>query len=423
MAEMLPSLMVPVHSWLRRSSHREWLNFQGRRLLDFSKPSRMETGFGPLDFEGRLPPGARPDTILTARMTHTYAIAGMRGLPGCLPLAEHGVASLRASPLRDAEYGGWFTALPADDASAEDLRKQNYLHAFIALASASATVAQIPDAEKLLQEAITVWEKHFWSEKEGVFRESFAQDWTDEENYRGANSNMHSVEACITVGDVTGNPVWRDRALRIAGRFVHTLARASDYHLREHYDRNWTWLEDYNRDKPTDDLRPCGLTPGHFVEWSHLLLKLEASLLRHEGQAPAWLLPDAEGLFATGMQAGWSRNETGGLLYTVTDALEPVVENKPHWCQAEALTATAALLKRTGNTRYETWYRRVWDFIDLHMIDRRHGGWIQELDKDNHPSEAVYKGKADLYHAWQATLNPRLPLSPCFATAVSELAD
>lgn len=121
------------------------------------------------------------------------------------------------------------------------------------------------------------------------------------------------------------------------------------------------------------------------------------------------------------MKAGWSRSGTGGLLYTVDFQLEPAVQNKPHWCQAEALTAAAALLKRTGHAPYETWYRKIWDFIDLHMIDRRLGGWIQELDADNHPSEVVYPGKADLYHAWQATLNPLLPLSPSFATAISEL--
>lgn len=420
MAEMLSSLMVPVSSWLRSSVHRRWLDHQGLRLLGFSQSARMQTGFGPLDSEGHLVEDAKPDTTLTARMTHSYAIAGMRGIPGSISLADHGVVALRGG-LRDAEHGGWWAGLPTDLSSPQEQRKQNYLHAFVVLAASSATVAHIRGARELLNEAAALWESRFWSEEEGVFRESFSPDWSEEENYRGANSNMHSVEACMAVADVLEAPIWRHRALRVIERFIRQLARENDYAVREHFDRNWNYLSDYNRDKPTDDLRPFGLTPGHFVEWSHLLLKLEAALLRHEGDAPSWLLTDSIGLFNAGMNAGWNRDGTEGLLYTVDDTLEPVVHNKPHWCQAEALTAAAALLKRTGHTDYEKWYRRIWDFIALNMIDRREGGWLQELDAANHPSEVVYAGKADLYHAWQSTLNPLLPLSPSFATAVREL--
>lgn len=410
--------MLPASSWIRRSVHRRWLDHQGFRLLDFSKTSRMTTGFGPLDNEGKLPADARPDTVVTARMTHVYAIATMRGVPGCLPLAEHGIDALNDA-LRDPQNGGWWTALPSDLASAQDRRKQNYLHAFVVLAAASACVAAVRGAEALLTEALEIWETHFWSEEEGVFRESFAQDWCDEEDYRGANSNMHAVEACMAVADVLDAPVWRARALRVPERFIHHLGRENGYAVPEHFNRSWTCLRDYNHDRPTDDLRPFGMTPGHFVEWSHLLLKLEAALLRQNGTAPAWLLTDAISLFEAGMKAGWNRSETGGMLYTVDFELEPVVRNKPHWCQGEALTAAAALLKRTGHARYETWYRRIWDFIDLNMIDREKGGWRQELDADNHASEVIYPGKADLYHAWQATLNPLLPLAPSFATAVA----
>ncbi|OUI94004.1 sugar isomerase [Acetobacter indonesiensis] len=420
MAEMLPSLMVPTSSWLRSTPHRYWLEYQGLRLLDFSKASRLNDGFGALDNQGKLVPDAQPDTTLTARMTHSYATATIRGLPGCRMLAAHGVQSL-LGPLRDAEHEGWFGGLTNGRPTETQQRKQNYLHAFISLAASTAVVARLPGAAQLLEQATSVWETHFWSEEEGVFRESFQVDWSCEEDYRGANSNMHSVEACMALADVTKNPVWRHRALRSAERFIHTLARAADYAVREHYDRNWTYLADYNITRPTDDLRPYGLTPGHFVEWSHLLLKLEAALLRESGTAPSWLLTDSIALFDSGIAAGWGRNGRPGLLYTVNNDIEPAVENRPHWVQAEALTAAAALLKRTGNVKYETWYQTLWDYIDLYMIDRHNGGWFQELDGENRPSDVVYPGKADLYHAWQSTLTPLLPLSPSFATAVRAL--
>ncbi|MFW7269728.1 AGE family epimerase/isomerase [Gluconacetobacter sp. Hr-1-5] len=420
MAEPLPSLMLPASSWLRASTHRRWLDLQGQRLLDFSKPSRVDAGFAPLDNDGRLTPGKPADTILTARMTHVYAVAAGRGLPGCAPLAAHGVASL-LGPLRDQTHGGWFEGAEQDGKRPGNGRKQAYLHAFVALAASSAVVQRIPGADGLLDDALSIWDRHFWSEEEGVFRESFAADWTDEEAYRGANANMHSVEACMAVADVTGKPLWRHRALRVAERFIHTFARNAAYAVPEHFDLDWTILKDFHKDKPTDDLRPYGMTPGHFVEWSHLMLKLEAALLRADGTAPSWLLEDAIGLFHRGIKAGWARDGAPGLLYTIDWSGEPVVHNRPHWCQAEALTAAAALLKRTGHAEYERWYQTIWDYIDLHMIDRRQGGWLQELDRNNRPSAVVYKGKADLYHAWQATLTPLLPLAPSFATAIAIL--
>ena len=160
-------------------------------------------------------------------------------------------------------------------------------------------------------------------------------------------------------------------------------------------------------------------TPGHFLEWSHLLLKLEAALLRAGEVAPDWLLTDAIGLFDAGVTTGWARNGKPGILYTVDSKDEPSVSNRPHWVQAEAVTAAAALLKRTGRRSYETWYRRFWDFLDLHMIDRRCGSWHNEVDSDNYPSSCIYSGKPDLYHAYQSTLTPVLPLAPSLMTMLA----
>ena len=70
------------------------------------------------------------------------------------------------------------------------------------------------------------------------------------EPYRGANSNMHSVEAYLAAGDVTGNPVWHDRAVSIATRLIDEHARAHAWRIPEHYDENWHPLPDYNLRSP-----------------------------------------------------------------------------------------------------------------------------------------------------------------------------
>ena len=91
---------------------------------------------------------------------------------------------------------------------------------------------------------------------------------------------MHSVEAYLAAGDVTGNPAWPARAASIATRLINEHARAHAWRIPEHYDENWRPRPDYNADRPDDPFRPYGTTPGHSFEWARLLVTLEAALRR-----------------------------------------------------------------------------------------------------------------------------------------------
>jgi mannose/cellobiose epimerase-like protein (N-acyl-D-glucosamine 2-epimerase family) len=58
---------------------------------------------------------------------------------------------------------------------------------------------------------------------------------------------------------------------------------------------------------------------------------------------------------------------------------------------------------------------RWWDLAERAFVDRERGSWHHELDPDNRPASRIWPGKPDVYHAYQATLLPRLPLSPSLA--------
>ncbi|WP_187331839.1 AGE family epimerase/isomerase, partial [Pseudomonas endophytica] len=245
-------------SWLTSASHLKWLHDQGQTLVDFAKAARVPMGFACLDRWGKRPDDALADTVTTARMVHSFSLAHIQGLPGCTPLIDHGLQAL-AGPLRDAAHGGWFAS---PDAQEGNRRKDAYLHAFVALAASSAVVAGRLGSAELLAEAVGVLERHFWSEEEGALLESFAEDWSDGEPYRGANSNMHGTETFLALADVLDEDLWLDRALRIAERVIHQHAAQSNYLPIEHFDDQWQPLPDYNRDNPTDPFRPFGKTPG-----------------------------------------------------------------------------------------------------------------------------------------------------------------
>jgi sulfoquinovose isomerase len=405
-------------SWLNAPAHQQWLAAEGLRLLAFAKASKLPEGFGNLDEKGCLPANAHAETMNTARMTHSFAMAHIQGLPGFAELVDHGVKAL-SGPLRDAEHGGWFAAPEHCDGNTG---KAAYLHAFVALAASSAVVAQRPGAQALLDDAIHIIDTHFWSEEEGAMRESFNRDWSEEERYRGANSNMHATEAFLALADVTDDNRWLVRAQRIVERVIHGHAATNDYLVVEHFDQDWQPLREYNHDNPADGFRPYGTTPGHGFEWARLLLHLEAARVKAGMLTPGWLATDAQKLFDHNCRHGWDIDGAPGIVYTLDWDNRAVVRHRLHWTHCEASAAASVLLKRTGDDQYEHWYRLFWEFCDSHFIDRCDGSWYHELDPQNRPSADIWAGKPDLYHAWQAVLIPRLPLAPSMATALAQLS-
>ena len=97
---------------------------------------------------------------------------------------------------------------------------------------------------------------------------------------------------------------------------------------------------------------------------------------------------------------------------------QPVVRQRMYWVLAEAAAAAAALHQRTGNDHYLDQAADWWDYARRYLIDLEHGSWHHELDPQNRPAATVWPGKPDLYHAVQATLIPRLPLTPGMTLAL-----
>jgi mannose/cellobiose epimerase-like protein (N-acyl-D-glucosamine 2-epimerase family) len=353
------------------------------RLLDFAERARHPAGgFAWLD-EAGTPDLARPrELLITARMTHCFALAHLLGRPGAAALADHGIAALE-EVFRDRAHGGW---LPAEDQT----DKRAYEHVFVVLAASSAVAAGRP-ADALLAEALDVLDTRFWDEDAGALVDVYDRAWTELEPYRGANANMHGVEAMLAVG-------WRERALRVAERLVHR----NRPRINEHFDADWRPLPDYHRDQPAHPFRPFGATVGHWFEWARLCMHLERAL---GPAAPAWLREDARELFARGDREGW---DGSGFVYTVDWDGRPVIRERLHWVLCEAIGAAVALGEDERQARW-------WDVAERCFVDRERGSWHHELDPENRPASRIWPGKPDVYHAYQATLLPRLPFSPSLA--------
>lgn len=400
-----------------------YLAAQRADLLRFAQGASTEGGFGYLDAEGRLDPARPVELWITCRMTHVFALGLLAAEPpadgGPGPrelrlLVEHGVRALRTS-LADAEHGGWFAAVDAD--GVVDSSKQAYGHAFVVLAASSATVAGIDGGSQLLRDALSCLEDRFWDEGHGLVVDRWDRAWSELDPYRGVNANMHTVEALLAAGDVTGDPLWHHRAARIAAR-VAAWARDNRWRIPEHFDAQWRPLLEHHRELPAHPFQPYGATVGHGLEWARLLVAVAGTV----GEAaPAGMLEAAVALAERAVADGWAADDAEGFVYTTDWEGVPVVRARMHWVAAEAL-GTAEVLGRSHGSAI--WGRRSaewWAYVDRCLVDRARGSWTHELDEHNRPAGETWPGKPDVYHAYQAALLPLLPVTPSFASAVAAL--
>lgn len=404
--------MVMTSNPLLQQPTPEWLDQHARELLEFGRASRHRLGFSHLDARGR-PENQPLELYVTCRMVHSYVIGDQIGVEGSAELVEHGLLTLD-TVFRDQDHGGWFEAISEN--GVEDDSKNAYPHSFVILAASSAVIAGFESGQKILDDALHVFEEHFWDEAAGRARESFTRDFGVSEPYRGMNSNMHTVEAFLAAADATGDGVWRERALRIAEAMVEQ-AEDEQWRIIEHFDGDWRPLREYNADDKANPFRPYGSTIGHWFEWARLLVNLDGGL----GEAaPTWLLPAAVGLFDSGVLQGWDVDGAPGFIYTVDWEGDPVVRLRMHWVVAEAIGAAAALHHVLEEEQFVDWYCVWWDYAQEYTIDHQGGSWWHELSPENHVSGTVWPGKPDIYHALQSMFFARLPVAPVLVKALVE---
>jgi mannose/cellobiose epimerase-like protein (N-acyl-D-glucosamine 2-epimerase family) len=418
---------TPAVAWPDQPTHRAWLDDHGRALLAFGEHCAAPGGGASwLDTRGRPEPGRGIHTWITARMVHVYSVGALLGVPGSAPIADAAMAGLTGR-LRDAEHGGWF---PSVDATGQPAKgKACYDHAFVVLAASTATAAGRPGAADLLAEALDVYDRRFWDPVAGLPVDLWDTRFEQLDGYRGINAAMHSTEALLAASDVLADVLdepeaattCRRRALGILDR-VATWASENDWRIPEHFDDAWQPQLEHNADRPDDRFKPYGATIGHGLEWARMLLHGEAAATAAGETPPSGVLRAATSLFERAVTDGWHVDGQPGFVYTTDWSGTPVVRDRMHWVAAEATATAAALHLRTGEPAYAAHYAEWWDHIRLVLIDEEHGSWHHQLDPTNVPTATVWPGKADLYHAFGATLVPRLPLAPSLAVAVRQAA-
>jgi mannose/cellobiose epimerase-like protein (N-acyl-D-glucosamine 2-epimerase family) len=405
--------------WIALASHRAWLLGQAEKLFSFFERRIINPlgGFYDLDDEGRptapgYGEGEKPARYLfaTSRIVHVYALAYLMGRPGADLIVDHGMNFLWNGH-RDPEHGGYYWDVGYDGPS--NSTKQAYGHAFVLLAASSAKAAGHPDADRLITDILTVLKERFWEEQYGAVAEEFSRDWQPFDSYRGQNSNMHLTESLMAAFEATHDSTCLRMAERVADLIIGRHAAANGWRLPEHFTITWSVDRSYAGNPM---LRPYGTTPGHSLEWSRLLLQL----WELGGRKLSWLPQCSKALFGQAVLDAWDKR-SGGFYYTLDWDGRPLIRDRYWWPCCEGVAASAFLNAIDGDTSYEEWYRRIWNFIAVRFIDRENGGWRAQIDDSMRPNSGPFFGKVDIYHAMQACLIPTLPTTGSIARGLLEM--
>ncbi len=279
------------------------------------------------------------------------------------------------------------------------------------LATCSAHLAGLPEAEELLSEALETYDRYFWNEEEGMAADLWDTGFTCLDPYRGLNANMHSVEAFLAVADALGNDTYRSRAGRIIHRVLEWAAEKS-YRIPEHFSDRWEPQYELNKGRPDDPFKPYGATPGHGMEWARLITQWALSTYPEKAADPdatekcRHYITEACRLFDRAFADAWSADGAEGFVYTTDWNGKPVVRDRMHWTLAEAINTSAVLYRVTRSKKYAEAYERLLTYLDTSVLDHGCGSWYHQLDEHNEVKGTVWPGKPDLYHAFQAMLIP-----------------
>ena len=167
-----------------------------------------------------------------------------------------------------------------------------------------------------------------------------------------------------------------------------------------------------NRERPDDQFKPYGATPGHGIEWARLIAQWctstfgKVSLSDGCKDKPEYYINAACRLYERAIADAWNADGAEGIVYTTDWNGRPVVHDRMHWTLAEAINTSAVLYRITDNKKYAYDYTMFMEYLDNAVLDHNCGSWYHQLDKDNRPQGTVWPGKPDLYHAFQAMLIP-----------------
>jgi mannobiose 2-epimerase len=283
----------------------------------------------------------------------------------------------------DPQYGGAFWRLDGGGRVLDDSKKTYgqafYIYALAEYWKAFGESAALARAKELFE----LIERHVHDPEAGGYLEVRRRDWSETTDVRlsdkdlnekkSMNNHLHLLEAYTNLWRVWREPRVECRLRELIELFERRILDAQSGHLQHFFDERW-------------QVRSDTYTFGHDLEASWLLWEAaevleDAALFRRVRQV---VLRIAEIVLQEGIDSD------GGLCYE-GNASKVIDRRKECWPQAEAVVGFLNAFQLSGNAKYLEAARRVWDYIEQHLVDRVHGEWFWRINADGRPDPELPK--------------------------------
>lgn len=357
-------------SKLSRQACESMLNGNILRFWETNMVDARQGGFyGRIDGYNRLHPEANKGIILNTRILWTFAAAYQ-----CTPnkkyrfLADRAYEYLRAHFLDEANGGvRWEVDFRGNSINN---KKQTYAQAFAIYALSE--YHKINPNKRALQLAIELFElieKFTFDKVRNGYLEALDDEWKPMDDVRLSakdvnaektmNTHLHILEAYTNLFSVWKSKLLEER-LRNLIALLSTNFLTAEGHFILFFDRHWV-------------SQSAEVSYGHDIEGSWLLYEaaemLDDPTLKKSMASTSLKMVEAS---LNGLDAdGGMMNEGNSELVIDTD--------KHWWPQAEALVGLVNAWQLTNEDRYLEVALRIWNFIQLNLIDPN-GEWHWRVD-------------------------------------------
>jgi mannobiose 2-epimerase len=228
----------------------------------------------------------------------------------------------------------------------------------------------------LAQEMFWTIEKHFLDRENGGYIEALSENWEPLEDMRlsgkdanfpkSMNTHLHILEPYTNLYRCWKNPILEESIRNLVRIFLDKIIDKNTAHFQLFFEMDWA-------------VRSETVSYGHDIEGSWLLCEA-AEVIGDEA------LIDEVNEMAVRM-ADVTMNEGAdkdGSIFNEREG-EHLDTDKHWWPQAEAMVGYVNAWQLTGNEKYLNEAERVWDFIDLKIIDHDLGEWRWRVDSEGLP--------------------------------------
>ena len=321
--------------------------------------------------------------ILNSRILWVFsAVYRAQPQPVCQEMARRALEVVMKG-FWDPQYGGAFWRIDGGGRVLDDSKKTYgqafYIYALAEYLMAFGESAALARAKEIFE----LIECHTHEPECGGYLEMRRRDWYEATDVRlsdkdlnekkSMNNHLHLLEAYANLWRVWREPRVECRLRELIELFERRILDAQSGHLQHFFDERW-------------QVRSDTYTFGHDIEASWLLWEAaevleDAALLRRVRKV---VLRIAEIVLKEGIDTDC------GLCYE-GKAGKVIDRRKECWPQAEAVVGFLNAFELSDDMKYLDAARRVWDYIEQHLVDRVHGEWFWRINADGRPDPDLPK--------------------------------